>query len=228
MFKFDRNNAWWAFDFVANWMEQSFRNMSKAYVHPMVQNLQASVEAEATAAVRDAESMAEARGTTPLTELSASQTRIQRRVATTWWGLAEMLVVRYNDGYLNYPENDPESVVHIGYPAFWLEMIGFDQESYHVKWLQPSSAIPTHLPQEEKLAFQGALARESASQARGSDASMATRYQAQDSRFSVFSIVEVLAIASTSAVIAALAGFGIGRRSSVSLVPGTYYARIEA
>jgi dipeptidase len=34
--EFSRESAWWAFDFVANWMTINFRNMSLSYVYPAV------------------------------------------------------------------------------------------------------------------------------------------------------------------------------------------------
>jgi dipeptidase len=35
-FNFTRDSAWWAFDFVSNWMQINFKNMSRVYVYPAV------------------------------------------------------------------------------------------------------------------------------------------------------------------------------------------------
>ena len=42
-----------------------------------------------------------------------------------WWDLAGMLIVRYNDDFFNFPEGDEDACHTVGYPAWWLEMIGF-------------------------------------------------------------------------------------------------------
>merc|ERR1711972_1138968 len=36
----------------------------------------------------------------------------------------------------------------IGYPAFWLEMLGFDDKSYFPTWVQKASTAPSSLPSD--------------------------------------------------------------------------------
>jgi dipeptidase len=106
--KFDRYSAWWAFDFVANWMNINYRNMSSEYVYPAVELWQPKMLD--VAATKDEEKI-----NALVDELIAS-----------WWDLADKLVVRYNDGYYNFPESAPEKVFYTGYPAEYLRLIGFN------------------------------------------------------------------------------------------------------
>lgn len=137
-FSFDgARSAWWAHDFVANWMDLSYQNMSEQYVYPKVQRLQREVYHETQEAIDHAESSL---------DLAERASQIQRKVTEEWWRLAEQMVVRYNDHFYNFPESDPTNVGSIGYPAFWLEMIGYDQEFYRPHWFQRSPWVPKMLP----------------------------------------------------------------------------------
>eukprot|EP00927_Polykrikos_kofoidii_P045121 TRINITY_DN38_c0_g1_i1.p1 TRINITY_DN38_c0_g1~~TRINITY_DN38_c0_g1_i1.p1 ORF type:complete len:715 (-),score=72.72 TRINITY_DN38_c0_g1_i1:158-2215(-) len=141
--------AWWAFDFVANWLELSYQNMSETYVYPAVQRLQMEVDHEARSAVA---AVVAAGGSANAGKiLGEAQFRTQRRVTEQWWALAEMLVVRYNDGFFNFGDAKQVKVDSIGYPAFWLEMVGYNQESYRPTWMKPTSMPPTNLPRDERL-----------------------------------------------------------------------------
>jgi len=140
--------AWWAFDFVANYMEINYKNMSETFVYPKVQKLQKEVNEEAQLAVKAAR-----RAATPEESgkvLALAQTKTQRRVLTEWWSLAEMLVVTYNDGFFNFGPWMPNGVGAIGYPAFWLEMIGYSQESYYPTWFSRNATPPSLLPAAER------------------------------------------------------------------------------
>lgn len=94
--QFSRDSAWWAFDFVSNWMTINFHNMSRQYVYPAVAEWQPKALAAAEAYTTE------------------SAKAIQESVVDFWWGLADMLVVRYNDNYFNFPENKPDEVFTIG------------------------------------------------------------------------------------------------------------------
>jgi hypothetical protein len=142
--------AWWAFDFVANYMEISYKNMSETYVYPKVQELQTELDTKVKQAVQDA-STAPTRKDAAL-ELGRAQTGMQRHVVQEWWRLADMLVVRYNDGFFNFGPWAPQTVGAIGYPSFWLEMIGYSQESYYPTWFSRNATPPALLsPAEHAL-----------------------------------------------------------------------------
>eukprot|EP00927_Polykrikos_kofoidii_P004031 TRINITY_DN11602_c0_g1_i1.p1 TRINITY_DN11602_c0_g1~~TRINITY_DN11602_c0_g1_i1.p1 ORF type:complete len:649 (-),score=88.15 TRINITY_DN11602_c0_g1_i1:275-2179(-) len=155
--------AWWAFDFVANWLELSYQNMSESYVHPAVRKLQAEVDGEARFAVA-----AFAGDSSPDAGkvLGEAQAHLHRRVTEQWWKLAEMLVVRYNDGFFNFADDKQSTVEKIGYPAFWLEMVGFNQEAYRPTWMKPTLLPPRDLPRNERLlALKAVESHEAASEA---------------------------------------------------------------
>lgn len=143
--------AWWAFDFVANYMEISYRNMSRTYVYPAVHDLQLKVVNETQLAVAAAATADDDVGLGAA--LGLAQTRIQRHVAEAWWSLAEKLVVRYNDMAFNFPEHAPQQSSAIGYPAFWLEMIGFNSESWRPAWVQPADNAPSLLAAADRAAL---------------------------------------------------------------------------
>jgi hypothetical protein len=138
--------AWWAFDLVSNWMELSYKNMSEAYVYPHVQKLQHEVNERAqAAATKDAATRKE-----KAVALGLAQTELQRHITEEWWSFAEKLIVRYNDGFFNFGESSPQSIDTIGYPAFWLEMVGYDQRSYIPTWFSKNATPPALLPAVEK------------------------------------------------------------------------------
>jgi dipeptidase len=105
---FDRYSAWWAFDFVANWMNINYQNMSTTYVYPAVEKWQKEM-------IKLGES-----GDQPAIHSAVDE------MIDSWWTLADLLVVRYNDGYYNYPESSPEKIFYTGYPAEYLRQIRFD------------------------------------------------------------------------------------------------------
>jgi len=123
--------AWWAFDLVNNYMDRHYQNMSEEVVYPAMRTLQASVlreadrlelDASAEFAVAPAKEAADAASKM----LGEGQTALQRHVTSTWWALAGNLIVTYNDGYFNWPSSAPSEVASLGYPADFLEMIGYD------------------------------------------------------------------------------------------------------
>lgn len=137
--------AWWAFDFVANYMDLQYQNMSETYVYPAVHRTQQRVLQEVGDAVKQAGSCkGDAKQAASI--LANAQQQIQRRVVEQWWEMAEMLIVRYNDQFFNFGENAPQATAAIGYPAFWLQQIGFDQEFYRPHWLKWEAQIPGLLP----------------------------------------------------------------------------------
>ena len=134
--KFDRTSAFWAFDFVANWMGLNYRNMSIEMVYPARDELQAFVMGEAAKAEKEAvEAPGEAREI-----LGRAQTIIQSHVVQKWWELADDLIVRYNDGLFNFGEAQPQSAGALPYPSWWLRMIGFNADFYKPghHWVMPA------------------------------------------------------------------------------------------
>mmetsp|Transcript_5281 Transcript_5281/g.13028 ORF Transcript_5281/g.13028 Transcript_5281/m.13028 type:complete len:698 (+) Transcript_5281:58-2151(+) len=148
MFKFDRKCAWWAFDFVANWMELDYENMSQVVV-PAVKKAQDSLDASvARIEAKAGHLVSQGKREEALQVLSDWQTSAQQDVVDKWWQLADYLVVRFNDGFDNQcidaggPPRDVDKGqpsckvgVPIGYPAWFLEEVGygFDIRPHFVK-----------------------------------------------------------------------------------------------
>ena len=137
--KFDHSSAFWAFDFVANWMGLNYQNMSAEMVHPLRNELQQWVldetdklEVSANAGNAGAISVA----------LGEGQTRIQETVVKRWWQLADDLIVRYNDGFFNFGRYRPNEIGPLPIPTAWLRLIGFDNSFSRPgeHWMQPAGS----------------------------------------------------------------------------------------
>ncbi len=120
--KFDRNVAWWAFNFVANWAGMKFSYMKEDILAKQKEIEEKEFfmqEAIDTAALR-------------LHEIDAALAREYltnycidnaNRVVSQWWDLADMLIAKYDDGYVNIPKTAEE----VGYPEWWLKEVGYDK-----------------------------------------------------------------------------------------------------
>lgn len=126
--KFSRDSAWWAFDFVNNWMQLNYKAMSTQDVLPLRENWQAAIDNELPAAEKKSPEA-----------LDAWQIGIQESLFKDWWKLADFLVMKYNDQKLNFPKTG----TNYGYPDDWAKMVGFSQD-VHPVWVQPASRPPTN------------------------------------------------------------------------------------
>lgn len=140
LWEFDRESAFWAFDFVSNWMTVNWRNMSSEEVFPLQQKLQDGIDA-------DLESML---AKIPDQETAARwQRNTQQAVVSQWWKLADRLIVKYNDGYYTKVGPDVANPVigkSYGYPDWFDQMIG-QTADVHPVWVQgwvpgENAAIP--------------------------------------------------------------------------------------
>ena len=159
--KFERESANWAFNFVSNHMGLNYRNMSEEYVYPArdelqrtvlerVEKFESSLLSSSSNATRESVSVA----------LGNFQTELQEYVVSSWWDLADMLIVRYNDGYFNFPEWAPNSVKIIDIPSWFMKMIGFSDS-----FLVPTEHwfVPFKGSKEDAIEFgakHGALTRD--------------------------------------------------------------------
>lgn len=119
--KFDRAAAWWAFDFVANWARLNYQRMCAVDIQPLQKMLE---EMEAQRVCEWDAQFAQGGDRETLTSLCETNTS---EVLTRWWALADMLIAKYSDGYINpapsIPQNQP--AIPIGYPADWLSMTNY-------------------------------------------------------------------------------------------------------
>jgi dipeptidase len=114
---FSRDSAWWTFNFVANYANLRYSDMivDIQKVQKEIEDLefgrQASIEQSALSLRSSNPQMISAFLTRYC--VSNAQANLDR-----WWKLADFLITKYNDGYVQDEKGDPREV---GYPAPWLK-----------------------------------------------------------------------------------------------------------
>ena len=134
--EFNRTTTWWAFDFVSNWMNINYRNMSREEVFPARDALQEWVFDQ----VEHMEKSLSDNKVGNSVKMADTQTGIQHHVTKTWWDLADTLIVRYNDGFFNFGKYYPDRAVPIMMPKEWLNMVGYKDDFYRPRehWIKPA------------------------------------------------------------------------------------------
>lgn len=143
MAEFDDQSAWWVFDFLANWMDLNHRLM-RVDVEKKIAELQDAIDAERVEKERSAALQLRKGDREVAFELLGEfQEGVQGRVVSIWRKFGHFMIAKYNDGYLNFGTTNDEFQpgTYYGYPAWWLEMNGFDDDP-RPKWAQPSSKAP--------------------------------------------------------------------------------------
>jgi dipeptidase len=119
--QFSRDAAWWAFDFVNNWSRLNFQRMCKTDIQP----LQNSLEKAQTILLEKWDHKCLG-GITPeeLTQLSNDNAN---EVVKTWWALADRLIAKYSNGFINPKPNRPQNsaAIGIGYSSEWLQLTNY-------------------------------------------------------------------------------------------------------
>ena len=112
----DRNSAWWAFNYVSNIADLKYsymiKDIAEAYgkFEGEALAMQPAVEQAALALYNTDPKLA----ATFLTNYSNAHAE---RVVQAWWELADKLMVKYQDGYVDLKT--------VGYPEEWLKSFGF-------------------------------------------------------------------------------------------------------
>ncbi len=120
---FRRDAAWWAFDFVGNWARLNFQRMTRVDILPKQEELELALLerlAQLEEEVRDLPPDEAARRVTRWCEENAE------RVLAEWWRLADTLVAKYSDGYVNLPDPDAKAT-DVGYDAVWLSKTNYKE-----------------------------------------------------------------------------------------------------
>lgn len=120
---FDRNCAWWAFNFVTNWATLRYSDMTKDILSE-----QARIEGEElsnqSAIDAQAEQIFNSEGAEECGNfLTNYSTNNSLSVLNDWWSLADLLVVKYSNGFINDFENN--RTIEAGYPSWWLNETGY-------------------------------------------------------------------------------------------------------
>lgn len=140
--RFSWDSAWWVFNFVAN-----FANLKYSYMRGDIQRVQAELEGKLLALQPVIERTAlelskkdPALLTAYLTDYSISHAE---RVVDRWRELAEFLITKYNDGYVQDENHRPREE---GYPEEWLrEVIRARPEQFRLeRWA--GDTLQTELP----------------------------------------------------------------------------------
>jgi dipeptidase len=118
--RFERTSAWWAFNFVGNWSNLRYSSMiediRKAYttIEDGFFEMQPTVEKRALDLYKEHPDLARQ-------YLTRYSNTMAQRTVDEWWELADYLVVKYNDGYINTPTSSRS----VGYPKEWLDAVGY-------------------------------------------------------------------------------------------------------
>ncbi|MGM0439895.1 MAG: dipeptidase [Chlamydiota bacterium] len=117
---FNFKTAWWAFNFVGNWMQLKYSYMIEdiknvqSEIEPKEILMQTAIDQGALALYHQDQELAKEYLTTYCTDNS-------EKIVARWWHLAKYLIEKYSDGYLNKPNLSQE----IGYPLDWLKVSGY-------------------------------------------------------------------------------------------------------
>lgn len=131
-------SAWWVFDFVANWMNINYRMMA-VDVHERLQELQDLIdEKRRPMELAALQQLSEGHYAAAFESLSRFQSEIQNHVVNTWRNFGRFLIMKYNDGNINHPK----IAEYTGYPAWWLEGLGVNND-IRPKWMRPSQKPPS-------------------------------------------------------------------------------------
>jgi len=126
--KFERDSAWWAFNFVANWAELKY-----SYMIGDIREKYTAFEQEAFAKQDEIDKkflelyeQDPARAREFLTDYSCKTTQ---NTVDEWWNFGEYLITKYSDGYINIPSVGKTA----GYPQEWLDAVGFGKTKIRKK-----------------------------------------------------------------------------------------------
>jgi dipeptidase len=118
---FDRGSAWWAFDFVANWVRLNYQRMTKVDILPLQQQIEA---AEFPEMIHRWDELCRGKSGPKVRELVAELgAKNANAVIKQWRDLGDMLIAKYSDGYCNLPDQDEAQ--NIGYSSKWLALTNY-------------------------------------------------------------------------------------------------------
>lgn len=114
---FDKDHAWWAFNFVSNWADLKYSYMIEDIKEAQKEieggffAMQSAVEMAALELYKKDPALA-------VKYLTNYSNDAANRAVDRWWKLADDLVAKYDDGYVN-------GLDQVGYPTWWLEEVDF-------------------------------------------------------------------------------------------------------
>jgi dipeptidase len=134
---FDRNSAWWAFNFVSNLSLIKF-----SYMKQDILLQQESMERKEILDTPNVDAKAlELYKKDPkqciqyLTEYCMKQSE---DVLGKWWNLSERLLIKFNEGFINTSPHD--FAKKVGYPTKWLKQVGYEKGP--ISYQKPKTSKP--------------------------------------------------------------------------------------
>jgi len=116
--QFDRSKAWWAFNFVSNWIELKYSYMIKE-VNTLQNQLENTEFKQQPVFEKKALMMSKKYPNLLSKYLTEFCTDNANKITQRWWQFADYLVVKYNKGFVNKK--------YVGYPSAWLETTDYSR-----------------------------------------------------------------------------------------------------
>lgn len=123
---FNRESAYWAFNFVSNWADLKYSYMIED-IKAVRDPLEAEFFAVQPVIEQAALTLYETNPELARSFLTNYTNSCANRVVDAYWKLASQLVGRYSDGYVY--GDDTYKIETVGYPAWWLEAVGFGKST---------------------------------------------------------------------------------------------------
>lgn len=119
--KYSREAAWWAFDFVANWSRLNFQRMFMTDIKP----LQEYLENKQIQLIEKLDLKCKENYTCE--ELTKECNDNANEIVKAWWELADTLIAKYSDGFINPKPSKPQNpaAIGIGYSSDWLKLTDY-------------------------------------------------------------------------------------------------------
>lgn len=140
--KYDRESAWWAFDFVANWARLNYKRMTEVDIKPLQKQIEEMESNLVEKWDRDCEKLDGPKAAEYITEACNENSDY---VLNKWRELGDMLIAKYSQGFCNLDlkaENKPlitdeklVPAINIGYDSKWLSYTDYSDgpKTYDMK-----------------------------------------------------------------------------------------------
>lgn len=123
--KFSWDSAWWAFNFVSNYINLKYSYMIKD-VKPVQQKLEKEMQARQDSVEKAALALLKTNKEQAVADLTNYCSKTATGVVNSWRELGQLLITKYIDGYIN-DENGPEQKAP--YPQEWYDRAVKDKPS---------------------------------------------------------------------------------------------------
>jgi len=114
---FDKDYAWWAFNFVSNWADLKYSYMIED-IKEVQEEIEGGFFAMQSAVEMAALELYKKDPALAVKYLTNYSNDCANRAVNAWWELADDLVAKYDDGYVDASDQ-------VGYPTWWLEEVDF-------------------------------------------------------------------------------------------------------